>query len=258
MPSSPKILRGLDIKGWKVCYPRFEGNAALQDITNDEQVSPSAHEENAPQGREEEILQSTRDEVEKLRQQALEQAAKEIDAFKEKAWEEGYAEGYKKGEQQAEELKSKAQETLEQARRERLQILAGAEPEIIQLAVSLAQKLLNYQLEFNDEIVLSLIAKGLESLTQEEEVVLNVNPGDEEICRAGALISRGCSRTVPSWKSRLTLKFRAAAARWSPVIPRWIFFHTRSLRSWLESCWSWPVMPGRILLARLKKQLHST
>lgn len=184
MPSSPKILRGLDVKGWKVCYPRFEGSAALQDITNDEQVSPSAHEENAPQRREEEILQSTRDEVEKLRQQALEQAAKEIDAFKEKAWEEGYAEGYKKGEQQAEELKSKAQETLEQARRERLQILAGAEPEIIQLAVSLAQKLLNYQLEFNEEIVLSLIAKGLESLTQEEEVVLNVNPGDEEICRA--------------------------------------------------------------------------
>lgn len=183
MPSSPKILRGLDIKGWKVCYPRFEGNAALQDITNDEQVPPSSHGENGVQRREEEILQSTQDEVEKLRQQALEQAAEEIDELKKKAWEEGYAEGYKKGEQQAEELTSKAQESLEQARRERLEILAEAEPQIIQIAVSLAEKLLNYQLEFNEEVVLSLIARGLESLTQGEEVILRVNPVDEEICR---------------------------------------------------------------------------
>lgn len=205
MPSSSKrIWRGLSINGWKVYHPRQEEQRGkITEEQEEEDARPLSPEELEKELllKKEEILKSAREEGEKLRRQILAEAEKEAESLRNQARREGYAEGYRKGEAEAAELKEKAQDLLEEARRGREELLARAEPEIIQLAVSLAEKLLDYQLEVTRETIIFLAARALKALPGGMEVVLKVNPKDEEICRENlarleGLLKRGASLRV--------------------------------------------------------------
>jgi flagellar assembly protein FliH len=180
---SSKILRGLDIKGWRTYYPpRLEETPqeALGEPEDDQQ-GPPASEEIARQM--EEVLRQIREEGEEQRRQILAQAAEEARLLKEQAWKEAFEEGRKQGEQEAARLLEEAREVLENAWKERQEILAGAEPEIIQIAVSIAEKLLNYKVETDFNCILALMARALNALPVGRNVLLRVNPMDEKICR---------------------------------------------------------------------------
>ncbi len=182
MPSSSKILRGFEIKGWKVYHPRLEEKLqdSLATADADQQLSLNS-EEIAKQM--EEVLKQIREEGEEQRRQLLAQAAEEARLLKEQAWKDGFDEGFKKGELEASRLEEKARGILEKAWKERWEILAGAEPEIIQIAVSIAEKLLNYKVETDSSCILALMARALNALPVGRNVLLRVNPLDEKICR---------------------------------------------------------------------------
>lgn len=187
MQLSPKVLRGLNIKGWKTYEPRvLEEKAPAVEAANEEeleaQLPPPPTREEIEQEREQ-ILAAARKEGERLRKEALAKAEKEGAALREKAEKKGYAEGFAKGEQEAEQLKKEATRTLETAQAEHRALLDGAEGEIMQLAVSIAEKLLNEQLEINEDTVLAMIIRCLEALPGGREVFLRVSPQDEPLCR---------------------------------------------------------------------------
>lgn len=188
---SSKILRGLEIKGWRVYHPpqleeRLKKKLDFSTSVAAEQQPSSVAEESTKEEiakQMEVVLEQIREEGEKQRRQLLEQAAEEARLLKEQAWKEGFEEGRSKGEQEAARMVEEARQILERAHEERREILAGAEPEIIQLAVSIAEKLLNYKVETDANCVLALMARALNSLPVGRNVVLRVNPRDEKICR---------------------------------------------------------------------------
>ena len=190
MLSSSRILRGLDIKGWRTYYPRAEESEMLPE--DKEPLSPPEElpDPGPPLPTREEIeqerkaiMEQARKESEEERRRLLKQAKEEAAKLQEQARKEGYARGYGEGEKAAQKLKKEAEKVLEEARREHREILARAEPEIIQLAVALAEKLLNYELEINTELILGIVSRCLEALPGGQEVIIRVNPGDEAICR---------------------------------------------------------------------------
>ncbi len=183
MPLSSKILRGLKVKGHTIYSPpppekNFPNRSAGSGLQQQSSVNPR---EKIKQ--EENILEKFQQEGEKLRRQLLEQASEEARLLKEQAWEEAFAKGRKEGDLEAKKLVEEAQAILEQARKERQETLAGAEPEIIKIAVSIAEKLLDYKIETDEGCILSLMARALNTIPAGENVLLKLNPRDEEICR---------------------------------------------------------------------------
>jgi len=197
MPSSSRILRGLDIKGWRTYHPRreesemlFEEKEELSSREERPEPEPSVPTREEIERERKAILQQARREAEEQRRQLLAKAQEEAAKLQEQAKKEGYSRGYAEGEKAVKKLKKEAQKVLEQARQQHEEILAGAEPEIMQIAVSLAEKLLNYQLEVDEDLILSIVSRCLEALPGGQEVLLRVNPRDEIICREKADILR--------------------------------------------------------------------
>lgn len=186
MPSSSRILRGLDIQGWKVCYPRREKEPppepALQEDTSLSTSGGDVADAVKQTETAEEIWDGIREEGEKLRREILAEAVAEARLLAEKAREEGFQEGFREGEEAARELVEEARRAIEQAHEERREILAKAEPEIIRLALSIAEKLLNYTVSMDSRCVLALIARGLHALPAGSKVDIRVNPVDEKTC----------------------------------------------------------------------------
>ena len=166
MPSSSRILRGLDIKGWRTYYPREEEI----EIFTEEKEQPSSLgellEPEPPVPTREEIeqerkavLERVRREGEEQRRKILAQAQEEAVKLEEKARQEGYSKGYLEGKKAAEQIKIQAEELLKQAYRGARNDPGGRRTGILQIAVSLAGKLLNYQLEVNDNLIIGIVSR---------------------------------------------------------------------------------------------------
>ncbi|NLL64055.1 MAG: hypothetical protein GX241_07510 [Ruminococcaceae bacterium] len=185
MPSSSRrILRGLDIQGRRTYYPRLKmENSPEPAGQEDASLSVSAVDEAEQAKQVEEILTGAREEGEKLRQEILAEAVAEARLLGEKAREEGFQEGFRQGEKAAEKLLEEARHTLEQACRERREILAEAEPEIIRVALGIAEKLLGYKVSTDSRCILAMIARGLNVLPAGQKVNIKINPLDEKVCR---------------------------------------------------------------------------
>ncbi len=187
MPSSSnRILRGLDVKGWKTYRPRAEAMDQEPGSGSGTIKRPAlTREEMELEIREKEalVLDRARQEAEKMLREALQQAEKEAETLRETAWKEGYQEALKKGEAEAKKLKKEAERILNEAHAAREELLAGAEPEIIQISINLAEKLLHCKIELNPQVIVSMISRSLEALPSGKEVVLKVHPGNEKTCR---------------------------------------------------------------------------
>lgn len=184
MPSSSKILRGLDVQGWRIYYPRLEEESFPEPAgQEDAPLIMSAADETERAKEVEEILAGAREEGEKLRREILAEAVVEARLLGEKARDEGFQEGYQQGEKAARELVEEARQILKQACSERQEILAEAEPEIIRLALSIAEKLLDYTVNMDSRCILALITRGLHALPSGQKVYIKINPLDEKICR---------------------------------------------------------------------------
>lgn len=98
--------------------------------------------------------------------------------------------------------KEEREQTLEQAREEgrqqgygemtellartRLQVgqtLKQVEPEIVKLAIKVAERIIGSELQTNDETIMRIVAKAVEQLRQSKELVIRANPEDVEILR---------------------------------------------------------------------------
>ncbi len=105
----------------------------------------------------------------------LEEAASEAKAIKEKAHSEGYTRGYQEGKKEALNLKKEADIMLKNARLERKNIIDSAEPEIITLALQMAEKIVHRELTLDKSLLLAML-RGLKAETLGNGVVIRINP----------------------------------------------------------------------------------
>ena len=119
--------------------------------------------------------QKAREIIEQAERQAaqlLHSVKVERDAFVARAREEGRQEGL-----------GHATEIVLLARRKRLSLVADAEQDIVRLALAVAEKIIGRSLELDRELTLSVVAQAIESVRNQRELVVRVNPQDAELLR---------------------------------------------------------------------------
>lgn len=78
-----------------------------------------------------------------------------------KGYEDGYSEGIAKAELESTSMKNEAKNILLNASRERQEMIDKFEPEIVQFIIDTTKNILTNSFEFNPEIIILLIRKGL-------------------------------------------------------------------------------------------------
>ncbi|NLJ57151.1 MAG: hypothetical protein GX334_08960 [Firmicutes bacterium] len=215
MPSSSKVLRGLHVQGRKIYYPRLQEEPPLPPSgRTDTVLPPTAISANKQASQAVEILEKARAEAAELRREILAEAAAEADRLQAQAQQEGFQAGLRQGEREAEKSRAEARQILKEAWAERREIIAAAEPEIIRLALNIAEKILNYEVSMNERTILHLIARGLNVLPAGQKVCIRVHPRDEKACREnlsqlqallkeGVLLEITTDRQLPPGSCRL-------------------------------------------------------
>lgn len=78
---------------------------------------------------------------------------------------------------------AQATEIIVRARQEASALLKQGEEEMVRLALTIAEKLIGRALETDPELVLYITAQAIESVRNQRELVLRVNPADAQLLR---------------------------------------------------------------------------
>lgn len=135
---------------------------------------------------------AAKQEAERMIQQAIKegeeiikQAHAEKDAFIETARQEGitlgYQEGYEKGLKEANILKEQAQSLLAEARKAYRGVMVQAEPNLLELSILIAEKIIKKQVALEPDTVKTLVTGLLKEVHAGETFFLYVNPKDTKL-----------------------------------------------------------------------------
>lgn len=99
---------------------------------------------------------------------------------------EGYKAGFEQGrksalEQLEDKIRSAAQKAdnmLDVAAKQSKAAILDAEQQILEIAVAIAQRILNYELDTNSEAVVSVVKAAMAKVYNQEQVTIRVNPHD--------------------------------------------------------------------------------
>lgn len=92
----------------------------------------------------------------------------------------GHNEGLAAAEREMEEMLATMRSLIDMARVERHKIIEGAEPEIVKLAMGIAEKILHKAVDVDREIVISISKAAIAELVDRESITVRVNPIDLE------------------------------------------------------------------------------
>ncbi len=99
----------------------------------------------------------------------------------------GFAQGQQDGRDAAsaelDDMLTTMRGLVDVARAERHKIIEGAEPEIIRLAMALAEKIVHQQITIDKDVVVSMARAAITRLVNRETVTVRVNPADIETIR---------------------------------------------------------------------------
>jgi type III secretion protein L len=81
------------------------------------------------------------------------------------------------------DVQARAAEELARAKMQAGQILAGAEQDVLELALKVAQKIIGRDLEREPEVLLEIVANCTEAARSSKAMILRVNPEDGKLMR---------------------------------------------------------------------------
>jgi flagellar assembly protein FliH len=95
----------------------------------------------------------------------------------------GYAEGTAAADAEMREMMATMRNLVEMARVERHQLIEAAEPELVRLAVGIAERVLHQQIALDRGVVVEMAKVAIARLVDRESVTVRVNPSDLERMR---------------------------------------------------------------------------
>ncbi|KPJ69784.1 hypothetical protein AMJ44_02425 [candidate division WOR-1 bacterium DG_54_3] len=119
-----------------------------------------------------EKISRVRSEAERI----IDQAMKESEAIREEARESGRQEGRAEASSRIEE----AMETLNQAVKERKNIIKDAEQEILRLALKVAEQIIRSEVSLHRDVCLNIVAEAISRVSDREQIIVKVNREDAE------------------------------------------------------------------------------
>lgn len=126
------------------------------------------------------MMSAAHDEADLIKSEALREAA----ALKQKAREEGFQQGLTEAREkmmaEEEQAAVQIQNTLEEARQNKLRIMRSCEAEMLRLVMAVSRKVVAGEVHVNPEIISNVIHEALQLLDRPENVRVHVNPADVE------------------------------------------------------------------------------
>ncbi len=110
----------------------------------------------------------------------IEDAGKRVLELEKEAYDKGKDQAFEDGKKKLEPVLAMFQQKLEELFQHKKEIFEKSEEEILDLVLSLASKIINYEVKTRKEIILGTIKKAADKLVNREQVVIRINPEDME------------------------------------------------------------------------------
>jgi len=137
------------------------------------------------------ILAAAKEDAEKLKKDAY-------DASYQKGYEEGKIKGREEGLRSVEALREEAKALLNEAHRASREYIENQKEEIIDLALCIAEKIIGYEADMKDSVILNIAARAIEEAVVRGNLIIRVNPEDYAIldCQRDELAKAAGEDTV--------------------------------------------------------------
>lgn len=129
------------------------------------------------------LLQSAHDRAAQLLAEAERRAELLTESIHAEARGAGHAEGVAAADSEMNEMLATMRNLVDMARVERHKLMESAEPEIVRLAVGIAERVLHQQIALDRGVVIEMAKVAIARLVEKESVTVRVNPGDLERMR---------------------------------------------------------------------------
>ncbi len=171
--------------------PQFDDQSDLLELPSP-QSPPIDVDAIAKQARE--LIDSAEQHAKSLLQDAFERASQLLadagergEALVEKvqtdARNAGHAEGSAAADREMSDMMATMRNLVDMARVERHKLMESAEPELVRLAVGIAERVLHQQIALDRGVVVEMARVAIGRLVEKESVTVRVNPGDLERMR---------------------------------------------------------------------------
>jgi flagellar assembly protein FliH len=106
-----------------------------------------------------------------------------VESTKAQAHADGYAEGAAAADREMSDMMATMRNLVDMARVERHKLMEDAEPELVRLAIGIAERVLHQQIALDRGVVVEMARFAIARLVDRESVTVRVNPGDIERMR---------------------------------------------------------------------------
>jgi flagellar assembly protein FliH len=129
------------------------------------------------------LLQNAHERATKLLAEAERRSVALVETAQAEAKAAGHAEGSAQADREMSEMLATMRNLVDMARVERHKLMESAEPEIVRLAVGIAERVLHQQIALDRGVVVEMAKVAIARLVEKESVTVRVNPGDLEQIR---------------------------------------------------------------------------
>jgi flagellar assembly protein FliH len=129
------------------------------------------------------LLQDAFDRASQLLAEAAERGDKLVETVQAEARTAGHAEGAAAADREMGDMMATMRNLVDMARVERHKLMESAEPELVRLAVGIAERVLHQQIALDRGVVVEMARVAIGRLVEKESVTVRVNPGDLERMR---------------------------------------------------------------------------
>jgi flagellar assembly protein FliH len=129
------------------------------------------------------LLQDAFERAKVILNEAGERGSALVEAVKAEAKATGHAEGAAAVDREMSDMMATMRNLVDMARVERHKLMESAEPELVRLAVGIAERVLHQQIALDRGVVVEMAKVAIARLVEKESVTVRVNPGDLERMR---------------------------------------------------------------------------
>ncbi len=129
----------------------------------------------------ENIISSAMKDAEKVLEDTHLHAKKIHDKAREDGYKAGFDKGYAEGKETSDELIMEANKIKREYLKEKEITLSNLEKDVINMIMILCEKIINMKLRDDDETIISVILRGIDSLNVKENLIIKVSKDDYDI-----------------------------------------------------------------------------
>lgn len=113
-------------------------------------------------------------------------AAQPVEPAVDPAYERGMADGMDQAGRQYSQALAVCESCAKELKRARTEFIRGAEQQLVELALAIARKVVEREIESGKDVALCACAKALEQLAGQQVTVIRLNPADLDAVKGGA------------------------------------------------------------------------